>query len=111
MGYAGNSAAVAVGNYVGQAQAIGGAPMPISPMLEAREMMQKTLSNLHERIENLERRIDPICAPATPTPAAPDARALNQAITSETRSFLNDQTRVISGAIDRLDSLLSRLEL
>lgn len=90
--------------------AVGKEPTPISPMQEARNGLSNSVSFLHDRLGDLERRLDSVCRPTSPmTDQANGGGA--QVPPSELRSFLIEHSNGVRNAIARIESLLERLEV
>ncbi|HEX7766725.1 MAG TPA: hypothetical protein VF443_08420 [Nitrospira sp.] len=90
---------------------IGSEPQAISVMQQARMRLVETTTQIHQQIGALETRLASVCGSLN-RPPQPDG--VNQKIEiqpSEHRGFLEDQTRSLVSAIDRLDVILNRLEL
>lgn len=86
------------------------APLPISPMQESRNILGQSIQNLHDRMGEIERRLEPICRASVPTPDGVNG-IVGDPSSSAVRSFLDEQSRAVGNACDRLDSLLARIEL
>ena len=91
-------------------QAMTTAPTPITPMQEARQSLTGAVNLIHDRLEQLERRLETVLRPAQPQPGGTDSNKIAE-VPSEHRQFLSITTNELHGAATRLDSLLSRLEL
>lgn len=85
-------------------------PSPSSPMQDARSALTCAIEMLHERIAELERRLDTVCAPTAPAADGRSGAGANSPI-SEQRIFLLEQAGVVGLASARLESLLGRIEL
>lgn len=83
----------------------------MSPIQEARSQLVQMVESLHNRLAQLENRLDGICRPSMPTPSTGTETNKRIDAPSEYRAFLESQNSALSHACDRLDSILNRIEL
>ncbi len=83
---------------------------PISPMQEARQILTSSVNLLHERLGELERRLESVLRPSQPQPPGADANKI-EAAPSEHRQFLTATANEIDSVSSRIGSILHRIEL
>lgn len=100
-----------IGGFLGSGPSMGAgaSAAPISPMQEARGSLTSSVSVLHERLSEIERRLDVVCRMAAPDAVGNGAKT--DTSPSELRAFLQDQSNCVYLAVSRIESLLNRLEL
>jgi len=81
----------------------------ITPMQEARAFLSSSVTTLHERVSELERRIETVRRPSAPKPSDQEQKVTE--MPSEHRGFLNEHALGVIRAVERLDDLLRRIEL
>jgi hypothetical protein len=83
---------------------------PISPMQEARQALTGSVNLLHERLGELERRLESVLRPdSPPTPNTGNSKI--ETAPSEHRQFLAATASEIDAVSSRIGGLLHRIEL
>jgi hypothetical protein len=79
-----------------------------SPINEARGELSMRLEELHKSLSDLENRVQGVLLPCGPdTASAPTSRP----VMSPLRDYLSDQAGIVRHAVERIQSILQRLEL
>lgn len=78
----------------------------MTPVREAFEVQEKCVVNLHELIEELERRLEPVLSPSVPTPGSPEKPMRSDVMIVRTIETLTGQVAV---SRDRLRAILDRI--
>lgn len=78
----------------------------VTPVREAFEVQDKCIVSLHELIEEIERRLDPVLAPGVPQPGSPE-----KPMRSEVQIVRTIETHTMQIAVsrDRLRAILDRI--
>lgn len=93
---------------ISPAPEIAGAPNRTSATREAFEIQERALHGLHELVEELEQRLEPVLAPAVPQPADPDKAHRAEVMLVRTIEAMTTQVVV---SRERLRAILDRIAL
>lgn len=87
---------------------VNAAPVPSSPVPAAVQSLDRVTAELHDRINGLTQRLEPILAPQPPASVGEqNAKLARHSLALQ----IDSNVQAINGAISRLEGLMNRLEI